>query len=401
MERQITPPTLRADAHSRNVQHAFVLFKIGALIVFLGSMYPWFMWSMPVPYHVFSALFFTASLVLSKKLCNPLFTCRDTFVPLLAFMTFFVYESIVQGKNVNSYLMLVFRAIIFYAVFAVDTRWLLRVSAFIAKVMGWILVPSIIAFILWLFGIKMAPTSVEFLDYSFDNYYLFLIDHRVLNQIFPRFVSYFPEPSHVGGAAAFLLFAQRGRWMRWYNIVLFVTLVLSFSLAAYVYMTVIVLLDLWIKKRKFLKKLAFTIGLYCTAVMATLNYNNGDNIVHNLILLRLEIDNGKLAGDDRVSDVFQDEYERFLNSEDVMFGSGKILSEDMGLNSGYRVFIYYHGYIGVFLIAVFYYLAFIKSRNKRAVFSALLLAGLYFIVSGFMLSEKLFLPLYVGAYRDD
>lgn len=65
-------------------------------------------------------------------------------------------------------------------------------------------------------------------------------------------------------------------------------------------------------------------------------YNDGDNMLHNLIILRLEIDDGEMAGNNRVSKDFSTEYESFLQTSDVVFGRDYDYS-NFG-DSGYKVF---------------------------------------------------------------
>jgi hypothetical protein len=139
--------------------------------------------------------------------------------------------------------------------------------------------------------------------------------------------------------------------------------------------------------------------IFAAAITTAFTYNNGDNLVHDLILLRLEVDDGELAGDNRVTGNFEKDYENFLGSADIVFGRQMEIVE-FG-NAGYKPFFYDHGLVGSMLIFSFYFIAMWKSSNKRAVVSALIVAILYFIVSAFMLSEKVFILLYAAAYRDD
>ena len=71
--------------------------------------------------------------------------------------------------------------------------------------------------------------------------------------------------------------------------VLFATIFFSFSLAAYIYLTVIIFLNLWIEKKEMFRKLAVTVALLIIAVTAAFTYNGGNNLVHDLILLPQEI----------------------------------------------------------------------------------------------------------------
>lgn len=379
---------------------AVVLFHTGMLIAFLGSLNPWFMWSLTTLYRIPAAMLLAASYLVSKTMEKPIFTRTDYLLPLLAFLLFVLYEGFSSGGNINNFIMIAFRAVIMFCLFSIDTKRLLGLTTFIAKFMGGILTVSLAGYFLYLTGFPLPGRDAQFGEfYSFTNYYLLLVNDNDLFALVPRFQSYFIEPSHIGSASAFLLFTQRGHWKRWYNIVLFATIAFSFSLGAYVYITAIIFLNLWIKKKKLFKKLLVVLMIFAAAITTAFTYNNGDNLVHDLILLRLEVDDGELAGDNRVTGNFEKDYENFLGSADIVFGRQMEIVE-FG-NAGYKPFFYDHGLVGIMLIFSFYFIAMWKSSNKRAVVSALIVAILYFIVSAFMLSEKVFISLYAAAYRDD
>ena len=89
------------------------------------------------------------------------------------------------------------------------------------------------------------------------------------------------------------------------------------------------------------KKLVYTITILSSVTIASFYYNDGDNLLHDLIMVRLEIEDGEMAGDNRVTEDFKVEYENFINSQDILTGRDRDMS-DFG-NSGYRVFIYDYG----------------------------------------------------------
>jgi hypothetical protein len=385
----------------RKEKLAIGLFHVGMLIAFLGSMSPWFLWPLGTFYPALAALFIVAALMVSYTMEEPVFSHADYLWPLLAFIVYYVYEGLSSGRNINGYIMMLFKAVIVFSLLYLNTERLFRLTTFIAKVMGVLLAISLAGHFLYLLGIPLPGKSVQFGEfYTFTNHYLFLLDDRNLFTIVPRFNSYFPEPSHIGSAAAFLLFAQRGHWRKWYNMVLFATIFFSFSLAAYIYLTVIIFLNLWIEKKEMFRKLAVTVALLIIAVTAAFTYNGGNNLVHDLILLRLEVDDDKLAGDNRVTGNFERDYENFLSSKDIIFGRKYDSNVEFG-NAGYKVFFYDHGLVGILLVVTFYFLALRGATNKRAVASVFVILSLFFIVSAYMFLEKLLIPLYATAYYDN
>lgn len=380
---------------------AVILFYMGMLLAFLASMNPWFLWPLGTLSPVPAALLVIASMMVSNTMEKPLFCRTDYFLPLLAFLVFSIYECMSTGRNVNGYLMLFFKASIVLGLFRLDPQRLFRLTTFISKVMGVLLAASLAGYFLFLLGFPLPGRPAQMGEfYSFTNYYLFLLDDRNLFVIIPRFNSYFPEPSHIGSAAAFLLFAQRGHWRKWYNIVLLVTIAFSFSLGAYVYLTAIIFLNLWIEKKDLFRKLVITIAIFAAGITTAFVYNGGENLVHDLIMLRLEIEDDELAGDNRVTGNFDLEYDNYIGSGDIVLGRSYDNTVEFG-NAGYKVFFYDHGIVGILLIFAFYYIAIKNARNNRAIASVLIVAGLYFLPSAYMLLEKLLIPLYATAYRDD
>ena len=373
------------------------LFYIGMLIAFLGSLNPWFLWPVGSNYPVLACLFLVPSYLLSRTLETPIFSRTDFVLPIISFLLFALYERFSIESNINGYVMLLFRLTIFYCLFRISTDRLQKFMTFGCKVMGVLLLASLIGYFLFLFGFPLPGRDAQFGEfYSYTNYYLFLLDDRNLFAIFSRFNSYFLEPSHIGTAAAFLLFTQRGQWRKWYNIVLLVTVFFTFSLGAYIYLVAIVFLNLWISGKRFWGKLIVTLGGLGVATLTTFTYNNGENLVHDLIMLRLETDDGELAGDNRVTGDFDADYDNFVESSDIFFGRHFEVTE-FG-NAGYKVFFYENGLVGIILLFAFYFISMMYTTNKRAFISVLIVSILYFIPSAIMLWENIFFPLYATAY---
>lgn len=367
------------------------------LVAFLGSLNPWFFWPIGSNYPVLACLFLVPAYLLSRTLSNPIFTRIDFLLPAITFLAFTVYERLSVESNFNGYAMLMFRFTIFYCLFRVHTDRLQKFLTFVCKVMGVLLAASLAGHFLYLLGFPFPGKDVQFDEfYSFTNHYLFLLDDRNLFTIFPRFNSYFLEPSHIGSAAAFLLFSQRGQWRRWYNLVLLTTVFFTFSLGAYIYLVAIVFLNLWISGKRFWGKLMVTLAVLGVAILFTFTYNNGENLVHDLIMLRLEMDDGELAGDNRVTGSFEADYDNFVESSDIVFGR-HYEAVEFG-NAGYKVFFYENGLVGILLLLTFYIASMMYTTNKRAFISAIILAILFFLPSAFMLWENIYVPLFAGAY---
>lgn len=376
------------------------LFYAGVLIAYITSLNPWFLWWFFPYYPIVSSLFFIAAMALSNTMTKPVFTRNDFLLPLLVYIVLGFYQRLVNADNFNGYITTVFHIFIFFSLFRYDSKLLFRLSTFLAKSMACLLAVSIPFFILYILGFPLPSRDLQYRDafYTFSNYYFFLIDDRQLLLFFPRFQSVFLEPAHLGTALAVLLQAQRGRWRKWYNMVLLAGLLISFSLGAYVYLVIIIILNLWTKGRRIFINLIIAVIVVASIVVGSFYYNDGENLIHNLIVLRLEIDDGEMVGNQRTSEGFDADFENFLQSSDILFGREK---ENVFGDSGYKVFIYDHGFVGAFLLFAFYISSFYRARNKRAMLSALIIALLIFGVDAFVLWYNRFIPLFCAAYSDE
>ena len=379
---------------------AQLLFLVGILIVYFSSMQAWFLWPIASYMSVIASMFIIPAMLLSQQTSRPLFIRNDFIVPLLAYLFLAYYQVVNRGYNLNAYISVLFNVVVFFALFRYDTKCFRKLARKLSKCMAVLLIGSISFFLLYLLGFPLPHENLVYGDnfYSFTNYYFFLIDDRQLFAFFPRFQSVFLEPIYMGSAAALLLQTQRGSWRKWYCIVLLIALLISFSLAGYIYLVTILFLNMWVRRKRMFAKIILSLVVLSSLVAGAFFYNKGDNLVHDLILLRLEVDDGEMAGNNRVTTGFEADYEKFWDSADIFFGREK--ENEFG-DSGYKVFIYTNGLVGLALLIFFYLSAFYKAPDKRAMISALVIMTLVFLADGFVLWFCRFIPLYCTAYQID
>lgn len=375
------------------------LFYAGMLLAFFTSMRPWFLWAIHPFYPILVSLLLLMSMLIDRTTSKPLFRHTDFLLPLAAFLLLSYYQAIVDSKNLTGLIMVLFFAFIFLAIFRFDRNELHALSTVLAKAMAILLIPSMGFFFLYLFGFPLPSSDLQFGDafYTFSNYYFFLIDDRQLLAFIPRFQSVFPEPAHLGSICACLLLAQRNYWRRWWNIILLVALLISFSLGSYIYLVAIVFLNLWTKGRRIFLNLLLVVTIIASVVIGSFYYNDGDNLINNLIVLRMEIEDGEMAGNNRTSEDFDADFDNFIQSSDILFGRDR---QEMFGDSGYKVFIYDNGFVGLALIIVFFFLAYNPSDNRRAKISAWIITAMIFGVDAFVLWFGRFIPLYCAAFND-
>lgn len=375
-------------------------FFIGILIVYLGSLHPWFMWFMGELYVIPASGLIFLGYLLSNSTGNTYFK-RDGY--LSAIVSYFVlsYYIILTGRqNINAYITNVFSLAVFFVMLKANSDFLEKTTTWISKCMATLLVPSIFFFILYNMGLNLPGYHTQFLDYSYMNYFFFMVfDWQTPEFILSRFHSVFLEPGHLGSATCLLLMTQMGKWKKWWCIVLFIASILSFSLAAYALLLVLIFLNLWVQKKQVIMKVLFATSLVAMAALTATLYNKGDNMINTLILARLEIDDstGQIVGNNRVSKDFEHEFDSFVLTSDVFFGRDMEKFPKGTGNSGYRVFIYQNGIVGLFLLVLFYFFSFRKYSDFRYIMTAVIISVLIFWIRGYPLWYSNFLPLLATA----
>lgn len=377
-------------------QLARILLFFGLLFSYLGSLNPWFLWSIGALYPILSSFFFIPAIFFSNVSTKKLFTERKYVAAFLTYLITSFYITLVSRYNINGQVVNLFHAITFFCIYTVNTQTSQKMCDYICKIMGGLLAISICTFFLHIIGFQFPSRNATFGDYSYTNYYFFMIDDRAIWDFIPRFGSCFLEPGHLGTATVMLLSTQIGKWKAWYNKILVIATIISFSLAAYILFVVLICLSLWIQRKKIWRKLIGVMILLTMIVISSFYYNHGDNLLHNMIIARMEIDdNGELVGNNRTTEEFQRQFDNFLSSDDLLIGRGD--EEIPTGNSGYQVFIYRYGIIGVLLVLFMYLLSYYQGKDKRAILSASIIAFLSFVVRGYPLWDSNFFPLYALA----
>lgn len=383
---------------------AYALFCLGLLLAILGSLQPIFMWKFASTYSILACLPIFFSIVLSRSLKNPIFNRTDFVIPLSAYIVLQIVMKLLEGANINSYIDLFFNIIIIYALFSIEPSLLQKSSKFICITFGCYLTLSMLFYILYIIGAPLPSSSIAHptLDYTYIQYPFLLVDDRQFQLFIPRFNSVCLEPGHLGTIGSLLLLAQIGNWKKWYNIVILIATLFSFSLAAYGLMFINLFVIAWTKGKKILPSI-IGIGLVSATIAAGATlYNDGDNLVNTLILDRLEVeDDGNISGNNRVTDEFQAEFDKYIESSDIILGRGGSLTKFGFGNSGYKVYLYDYGLIATLLVVIFYIMAILPSRNHRAKIGTIVVFIAGFWVRAIPLYYYFLVPLYFFAYTDE
>ena len=375
---------------------AIALFTIGIAINIFASIHVMYFWMIEAYCPFVTMPLFIMSVLLSRSTRTPIFTRTDFLLPTLLSLIVQYYQCLVNAQNIVPFIISTASLCMFYCMFRIDKEIAEKSLTKICKVFAGFLIISILFFFLHFIGVNLPNMSVERGNYSYTNFFFFLLDDRELwNILIPRFNSVFLEPGHMGTTIIMLLATQIGKWKKWYNVVLFVALLMSFSLAAYCLGVMLLFLRLWMLRRKIVLKVLGLVSFLGIIVGGSFVYNDGDNMLNNLIVMRLEVsDTGDdFKGNNRVSEDFEKEFESFLGSSDILFGR-EMDYEGWG-NSGYRVYIYDYGMAGFALFLVFYFFAFRTGRDIRAITTAFVLAMTNFWIRGYPMLFAFLYPYFI------
>jgi hypothetical protein len=355
------------DVLKRQDYFLLYLLKIGILLVFLKSLFSWFLWELS-PYLIGSiSIFF----------CGLYWMVRPSYFPLkkrifVAIMLLIIVEFYcVRGSNLNGYIGVLLMTIPIIFVLLLKDTMKIDLLWFLTSAMALILLVSMFAWILFLAGVQFPYTKVNFNDgqYWYNNYYFFLYNLNP-SEIIPRFSSIFLEPGHLGMITSFLLFANHFAIKRKEVLVLLVVTIFTFSLAAYLLLTISVSVFLLMKSKKPILYFTVWLGFLMIGYYFFNTLNNGNNIVNNLIIERVQVVDGDLSGNNRFSSSMDSYFEDFLKSDNVYTGIGNTKYEllNLGPNAGYKVFFLQYGILGTSLLFLFYLSLVFSSKSKEAAF---------------------------------
>ena len=338
----------------------YYIFRLWALFLFVYSMYPWF--TLGVPSYIvntLSAVFFLF-IISNKRIVNisPKVKSYLPFALLVClWLNRYSWASIILG---------------FVTWFCICVLFFLReefkrdLIRFITKWFSIIVFLSLIAFLLVRAGFPL-PYSVLNVDslYGYgdlNNYYLFISTVRSGGL---RFQGLFLEPGHFTMGLAPLLFLNRYDFRDKYVVILLLAQFFTFSLAGYIALVVGILLNISKNSSKhiFIGLIVAVAVIY--AFVYSLQYFYDVDIIDVLIYERLE-ENMMYSGFNRAGESFNALYNKFLQSPDILWGMGIFNSIEGEGSSGFKVFFYVQGIIGI-LCCIYLYLipTFLARRPQK------------------------------------
>ena len=348
----------------------FTACKISTFLLFMDSMYPWYMWNnkLSILAKVITIVLFGLLWATEPKQFRITHTLFSSSI-IIFISLFWLYLVKLSFFNVT----LTFFSILF-PLFLRDKE---RLLDFITKWFALFLLISWIAYVLYWIGISFSPYYMTYRDgrYASMNYYLFIIDPSLEDTIRAfRFKSIFMEPGHLTMGLIPLIMANRFNLRNKYVVILSVIELFTLSLAGWI--TWFVGFFLFNFTLKHLKYLFFTI-VALSFSFYILEKTGNDEILDTLIFDRLEVNNGKLAGDNRSGNI-DAAFSHIMQSSDKWFGMQVVDAASLGDSSGYKRFILDYGLISLILILILYTsFLFIYKKYDIAVITLILLMLLY------------------------
>ncbi len=374
-----------------------IAVAVGLAIVSLG---PWFVWGRS--FHViFAALFMMLRLPLIKRH----YSRRElwvlySLVPFAFFYSKFVLDPLGQSlqRLLGLVMPIVFPILFSHAERQRFLRWLINTFSIMLLV-------SIIGFAIRTFIVELPHSEIihpnPFYP-PFKNYYFF----TVLHDFGPltRFTSMITEPGHVGMTAALLLFVNGYSWRKWQNVVMSIAMFWSMSLAGFVLFALGLFLYFILTRKSIIHgMIRVFIPLVAVISIGIIFYSPDNNdIVSLYILSRLTVDENKgISGNNRNTASFNREFDRFLESDDMLQGlSSEQLKEKFSgtANSSYKVFIMTYGMLSFLCLLLFMGVNLTSYPSKLGIgFTLLILASFvqrpYFLWEIQSFTYLCFLPL--------
>lgn len=361
------------------------IYKISVVILFLTSLRPWFFWGIHTSILSLLCAIISASFLIVNGRQGKFITKRRLLSIALLFLTLF-YVS--RRLSFYGYIHTFVIFLNFYTVLSLRRELKIDILKFVGKCYAFIILISLCFYLLnYVVGISLPSSVVRYNDieqYTYNNYRFFLTLHYLEFMLLPRFQSVFIEPGHLGMIASFLLYVFSFDMRKWYNVVLLVGSLLTFSLASYVLIAIGIILKTVTKVKTAVIGLVLFLASGLIVYQVATTYNGGDNLINNMIVLRLAIEDGELAGNNRTQDDFDQEFNRSIrNPVNLIFG--KELDEKFAWgNAGYSLFLYMNGLLGLLLVIVLY-LSFMQGYSLSNSIRLLLLFSASFLQRSYAL----------------
>ena len=286
---------------------------------------------------------------------------------------FILYKNESMGISYPLYFCLPLSIIIF-----LNSKDRMTCLLYISKWFAFLMVPCLLVYLLvQIFGLPSLGTllvnddpALSFSYVTRENYFFY--NYTDYYEI--RFNGPFIEPGHLGMMASFLLYAtgfdlkKKETWM------ILVAVLFTLSLSGYV-LTFLAYLFMKYQKGEISMKFIMMFGiLILTSYLLAIFYNDGENMVNEMIVSRLEPDEEKgFSGNNRVFGQIDLYFAAMFTDTDLLLtGYDKNTIEALALSgsrgTGFTMWMVQHGLIGLAMAMLFYLVYWVSGKQRKQSF---------------------------------
>lgn len=339
----------------------FFYFKCAALALFLMSMFPWFIWNLPIILvdAPFFLIFFGFAIFNRQAFAIQ----REQILPnILLVLSFLLY-----AKGFSLFGIIEQILILIACLLSINLREHLKVQLFdfITNKFGFLMFISLGYYLLFLAGIPLPSSTIGVtkIGYSGINYFLFTVPESMLHSM--RFRGIFAEPGHLTMGIIMILYANKFNLKNKWVLVLLITELFTLSLAGYISIVISLVIFSFSKQ---VNPMYPRVSLLIIVLAASIGFSKirDDSVLYSFLVARLEFDDSKgtIAGYNRTDENLDYIFGNFIKSNSKWFG---LKMEDSSViidgYAGYKVFLIRFGLISAVFVTLFYILLSIPYRQ--------------------------------------
>lgn len=299
--------------------------------------------------------FLLVFLLFLRKVRTPMFVRKP--VSVFLFFIVFIIVPLTRGFHVSS----VFYFICFIIVFNIDDFQKVRAFNYLVKCLSVVLA---ISFPAWICHHYITPLPMwGIIDWTswkgseetlMANYGFFVEDYfrdesLLFNKI--RFHSLFDEPGVLGTLSAFVLYGQRYDFKKWYNLLILICSICTFSMA----FIVLTVFGYFWQHSSSIKSLISGLVVFLILIAGTTYFLSSNETFQASVVSRV-LNFGDDDVQNRNNDRTNIEYQRLVQSSDIIMGYGYNYCEEKRIAEGtsYKNFLLEYGLLGLATIFLAY-----------------------------------------------
>ena len=298
---------------------------------------------------------------------------RRNIVLVLLFYTAFLY--LLNGGFAQIFTQIPSQLIPIICIVCITNEYKEQIMHYITK---WYASLMVLSLLLYITASLFAIPGLGYLDFysqsqsdfGYGTYINYLF--YVKNIDVTRFNGPFLEPGYVGMIGALLLFANRFDLKKKDNKIILLSVLASLSLAGWMLAFIGYMLNLFYVGRIKVSRVVFSLLFIVSLISFAHLYNNGENVINERILSRLEYDSdNKFSGNNRNSPVITMLAMNVWTSDiDVLLYGypNKTFQQYKDyelIGSGFDHFLVHNGLLGVLLVFSFYIYTTSTAKDKK------------------------------------